>query len=126
MSDNDKTRSTSFAKTVDLDYEKNSLDRVAPLHEQFARATEAPAQQQVEEKTRQSDEKTIAHAPRPELHLRPTGITRKPVDKQIDKERLSALAVRALELNKSALQRSGQKKTLDLNKDWHKAKHHGR
>lgn len=123
MSDNDKTRSTSFAKTVDdLVQQENSLDRVAALSNRFNRAIEPPPPFQ-QEKARESDEKTIAHAPRPEMHLRPGGLARAVVDRQIDKKQLSAVAARALELNKDAKQRTAQAKTKSLSHEFQRHKH---
>ncbi len=124
MSEQNKTRSTSFAKTVaDLVQHESALDRVAALTNQFNRAIEPPPPPVQQEKARESDEKALTHAPRPEMHLRPGGLARVVVDRQIDKKQLSAVATRALELNKAAKQRSTQGKTKSLSQEFRGHKH---
>ncbi len=127
MSEDDKTRSTSFAKTIaDLVQNENSLDRVAALANQFNRAIQPPQPQVQQDKARESDDKTLAHAPRPEMHLRPGGLARAIVDRQVGNKQLSAVAARALELNKAAKQQFAQAKTKGLSQEFQEHKHRAR
>jgi len=114
VSDKPQDRTTSHAKTVDLDQQKNALDRALSLKEQFDRAK--AAQQSLEQQQIQQREKQghTSHAPRPEQHLRPQGPDRRAVDRQIDKEQLSKEAQRAQQLYK---ERQNQQKMLGVDHD---------
>lgn len=117
MSEPKKTRSTSFAKTVaDLVQKDSPLDHLAALTGQFNRAIEPPQPPAEQQKARESDEKKATHAPAPAMHLRPGGLSRYVVDKQIDKEKLTAIQRRALELSKSI--QAQQTKQRNLTKDF--------
>ncbi len=124
MSEDDKTRSTSFAKTVnDLVQHDSALDRIAALSEEFRRAVQPPQPAVEQTKARESDERTLTHAPAPAMNLRPGGLARYIVDKQIDKQKLSALDARALELYNAAKQRFEKPKSKDLSQQFEQHKH---
>jgi hypothetical protein len=103
----DETPGTSHAKSVDLDYQKNDLDRALKLKQQFDRA-KAAHDKSLEEKARDSG-RVEGHAPRAQQHLRPQGPTRVPVDREIDKEQHSKEDQRARALE-------NQKKLMALEK----------
>lgn len=119
MSEPTKKRSTSFAKTVsDLVQKDSALDHVAALSAQFHRAIEPPQPPVEQQKARESDEKTQTHAPVPAMHLRPGGLARYVVDKQIAKEKLTAVQRRALELSKSIKAQTQKTKQRNLTKEF--------
>lgn len=111
-------RSTSHAKTVDLNGQKNALERAPSLREQFDRADAAQVKAREQDNTRQAENTSSpSHAPRPEAHLRPEGEIRRAVDKQIDKEKLARENQRAKELNEAYKARLNQTKSTGRNKD---------
>jgi hypothetical protein len=110
-------RSTSHAKTVEMDAQKNSLDRAAALKEQFDRAHAAPAKAREQDNARQAQNISgPAHAPRAEEHLRPQGEIRRAVDRQIDKELLAKEDQRAKQASEAYKARLNQGR-MNRNKD---------
>jgi hypothetical protein len=95
-----KPRSTSHAKTVDLDQQKNALDRALKLQKEFERANTAKGNSLTQQKSlREENAVHVSHAPRPQPHLRPPdGEIRRQVDRQIDDEKRARESERAKEL----------------------------
>jgi hypothetical protein len=93
----DPTQSrTSHAKTVDLAQQKNSLDRAEPLRPEFDRAkAEAPEKAPEPQKPEPAKPEFVQHAPVPGLSLKPQGVIRQQVDRQIDEEKRRQLAERS-------------------------------
>jgi hypothetical protein len=116
VADETPKRTTSFAKTIKgLEQEENSLDKIHPLNAAFLRALQPPEQkteQQTEkETTRPAPEMTRTHSPRPELHLRPEGPTRRAMDRKIDYEKLR-------QINDAAKRRAAAAKSRSLSRDF--------
>jgi hypothetical protein len=118
-------RSTSHAKTVDLDHQKNALDRALALNEEFKRAKAAQDRALQQEKIVPLEKTGPSHAPRPEPHLRPEGEIRRAVDKEIDQEKLERENQRARELNE-AIKRQAEQQKMQLNNQRHKGMEHSR
>jgi hypothetical protein len=110
-------RSTSHAKTVEMDAQKNSFDRAAALKEQFDHAHAAPVNAREQDNVRQAENISgPSHAPRAEQHLRPQGEIRRAVDRQTDKEMIAKENERARQASEAYKARLNQAR-LNRNKD---------
>jgi hypothetical protein len=112
-------RATSHAKAVDLDHQKNALDRAASVGQPFARAVAVPEHAREQQNLpRGKGRAETAHAPRPEQHLRlPDGQIRRAVDKQIDAQKQRQEDQRARQANEELKARLNRAKSINRNKD---------
>jgi hypothetical protein len=118
MSGDAHDRTTSHAKTVDLNYEKSALDRALALKEQF-NITKAAQQALEQEKIRQAENASrTSHAPKPEQHLRPEGLIRREKDREIDMELQRKEAQRSDAVNNARAfkHRAKQQKIPDMDR----------
>jgi hypothetical protein len=94
--DDPRQSRASHAKTLDLEQQKNTLDRAEPLKPEFDRAkTEAPEKVPEPQKPELAKPDLPQHAPVPGLSLKPQGAIRQQVDRQIDEEQRRQLALRS-------------------------------
>ena len=124
MDDEPTKRTTSHAKSVEGLYQpENALDRARALKQDFERAARHDTNEKTLPQDRTSETPdTSRYAPRPEPHLRPEGPARRAVDRQIDKQKRSKEAERALELAKDFK----QAKQKNPQMDHQKSRHHSR
>jgi hypothetical protein len=117
---NPPERSTSHAKTADLEQQQTALDRALALKEEFNRAKAAAERALEQQKAVQaSKENQSSHAPVPEQHLRPEGEIRRLVDKQIDEEKQQKENDRSRSISEEykELAKQQQDRDLELQKD---------
>lgn len=123
MSDTPQKRSTSFAKTLDLEYPQNALDRTRSLSDEFNRAHANEEPKKEDSKTAQLQEtQTRPALPALEPHLRPQGRMRMAVDRQFHNEKLTDAQRRALQLKEAAEKRAKQRQGRGLSKDWERTR----
>lgn len=103
-------RTTSAAK----EHVPDALSRARSLKQEFDHAKSA-ADKSLEHQS--PDKAKVQHAPAPQQHLRPSGPTRKAVDRDVFNDQQAKERTRAQALYKDLQIRSKQQKMLDLDKD---------